>query len=63
MTRFRDLPGGIDRAAYCWPMLTVIHPEHGAYRMDVHCVRNPDNGSRVLDGVRRLCETQFAATS
>ena len=36
MTRFRDLPGGINRATYAWPIVSVIHPEHGVYEMDVH---------------------------
>jgi hypothetical protein len=48
MTRFRDLPGGIDRGSYLWPMISVIHPEHGAYDMDVHCLRDPDTNDRVL---------------
>ena len=47
MTRFRDLPGGIDRTNYSWPHISAIHPEHGVYEMDVHCLRSP-KGERVL---------------
>ena len=36
MTRFRDLPGGIDRTNYSRPHISAIHPEHGVYEMDVH---------------------------
>jgi hypothetical protein len=42
VTRFRDLPGGIDRANYAWPIVSVIHPDHGVYEMAVHCLRAPD---------------------
>ena len=48
MSRFRDLPGGIDRASYMWPMISGIHPEHGSYQMDVHCLHNPATGERTL---------------
>jgi hypothetical protein len=48
MTRFRELPGGIDRASYLWPMITAIHPEYGSYQMDVHCVRDPKSGAMSL---------------
>lgn len=47
MTRFRDLPGGIDRARYLWPIVSCIHPEHGVYEMAVHCLRSPA-GEMVL---------------
>lgn len=47
MTRFRNLPGGIDRTRYMWPRVSCIHPEHGVYEMDVHCLRSP-KGERVL---------------
>jgi hypothetical protein len=46
--RFRDLPGGINRADYSWPMISCIHPEHGSYQMDVHCLRDPKTDVRVL---------------
>lgn len=42
MSRFRDLPGGHDRATYSWPRVSCIHPEHGVYEMDVHCLRGPE---------------------
>jgi hypothetical protein len=42
------LPGGIDRTTYGWPQVSVIHPEHGAYEMAVHCIQNPDSGAMVL---------------
>lgn len=48
MTRFRDLPGGIDRGNYMWPIISVIHPEHGVYEMAVHCLRNPTDSARIL---------------
>ena len=44
MARFRDLPGGIDRATYGWPHVSCIHPEHGVYKMDVHRLRSPTTG-------------------
>jgi hypothetical protein len=42
------LPGGIDRARYEWPQISLIHPEFGTYNMDVHCVRNPQTDAMVL---------------
>ena len=32
---------------YEWPRVTAVHPEHGAYQMDVHCLRSAD-GALVL---------------
>jgi hypothetical protein len=32
---------------YEFPRVTVIHPEHGSYQVDVHCLRSPD-GALVL---------------
>jgi hypothetical protein len=48
MSRFRDLPGGINRARYNWPQVSVIHPERGVFEMDVHCVRDPKSGETTL---------------
>lgn len=46
--RYRDLPGGTDRATYEWPRITAVHPEHGSYEMDVHCLRTTATGALVL---------------
>lgn len=32
---------------YQWPRVTAIHPEHGSYQLDVHCLRDSD-GAMVL---------------
>lgn len=33
---------------YAWPMLTVVHPEHGSFRLHVHGVRKRGTGSLTL---------------
>jgi hypothetical protein len=32
---------------YEWPRITVVHPEFGAYQIDVHCLKSP-GGALVL---------------
>lgn len=36
------------RKGYTWPAVTVIHPEHGSYRMNVHGVRHPDGAVTLM---------------
>lgn len=48
-------------APYAWPSVTAIHPEHGAYTFDVHCVQSPA-GAMVLvafKGTNRKRQTRI----
>jgi hypothetical protein len=42
------LPGGINRATYQWPQVSVTHPEYGAYTMEIHCLRSLRGTSTLM---------------